>query len=226
MEIVMLIIAVVALVLAGTAYWRAGGQRDLETLREKQKELSEVLLLVVEEAYEASRQTLQQTTEGLRTLKAEAIEGLEQEVERATQQLQALERRLADAMKAARDTTAAAAHKAQRALRLRVQRLEARGSLLYAKGCAVLANRWANKGEFLRAEKRLDEATALLALARETLRADHAYDEQFEIVKRSLAEATGAVRAKAQDARQRIDNVLAETNKLLGALELDETKAG
>ena len=226
MENAAIIIAIIGLILAGMAYWRAGGQRDLEMLREKQTELGEVLLFAIEEAYEASRQSLQQTAEGLRNLKAEAIEGLEQEVERATQQLQALERRLAETTKTARDTTAALAHKAERALRLRVHRLEARGSLLYAKGCAVLANRWANQGEFLRAEKRLDEATALLALARETLRADHAYDEQFETVKHSLAEATGAVRAKAQDARQRIDNVLAETNKLLRALESDETNAG
>ena len=224
METVTLMIAIVSLVLAGFAYWRPGGWRDLELLHDKQRELSEVLLLAVEEAYEASRQTLLQTAESLRNLKDEAIEGLEQELERATQQLEALERRLAEATKSARDTTIAVAQKAERALRLRVHRIEARGSLLYAKGCVVLASRWANKGELLRAEKRLDEAVALLALARETLRADHSYDEQFETVKRSLAEATGAVRAKSQDVRPRIESVLAETNKLLAALESGETK--
>jgi cellobiose-specific phosphotransferase system component IIA len=225
METTALVIAVISLVLAGMAYWRAGGQRDLELLRAKQQELTETLLLAIEEAYEASRQTLRQTAEGLRLLKDEAIEGLEQQVERATQQLQELERRLEAAAKAARDTTLAAAQKAERALRVRVHRLEARGSLLYAKGCAVLAIRWARKEEFDRAEKRLDEATALLALARETLRADHAYDAQFDIVKRTLADATTAVREKAQDVRQRIEHVLAETDKLLGSLESDETKA-
>ena len=221
-----IIISVASLVLAGVAYWRAGGKRDLELLREKQKELAEALLLAVEEAYEASRQTLHQTAEGLRQLKDEAVEGLEQQIERAQQQLQALERRLEQTAKAARDNTVAAAQKAERVLRVSVRRLEARGSLLYAKACAVLANRWANKGEFLRAEKRLDEATALLALARETLRADHAYDEQLEVVKCALAEATTAVREKAQDVRKRIENVLAETDKLLGSLESDENKAG
>jgi len=221
-----LIISVASLVLAGVAYWRSGGKRDLELLREKQKELADVLLLAVEEAYEASRQTLRQTAEGLRNLKDEAVEGLEQQIERAQQQLQALERRLEQTAKAARDNTVAAAQKAERALRLRVHRLEARGSLLYAKASAVLAQRWANKGEFLRAEQRLDQATAMLALARETLRADHAYDEQLEVVKHSLAEATTAVRAKAQDVRQRIEHVLAETDKLLGSLESDENKAG
>jgi hypothetical protein len=225
MELIAFIIAIIALALAGVAWWRAGGKRDIELLREKQKELTDVLLLAVEEAYEASRQTLRQTADGLRVLKAEAVEGLEQQLERAQQQLQALERRLEETAKSARQTTLAAAQTAERAIRLRVRRLEARGSLLYAKASAVLAQRWANKGELVRAEQRLDQATALLALARETLRADHAYDEQLEIVKRALAEATTAVRAKAQDIRQRIEQVLTETDKLLGALESDESKA-
>ncbi len=225
MEITALIIAIIALALAGIAYWRAGGQRDLETLRAKQKELTDVVLLAIEQAYEESRQTLRQTADSLRLLKEEAIEGLEQQIERAAQQLQTLERRLEESLNNARASTLSVAHNAERTLRLRVRRLEARGSLLYAKASAVLAQRWAGKGELIRAEQRLDQATALLALARETLRADHAYDEQFEIVKRALAEATTAVRAKAQDVRQRIEHVLTETDKLLGALESDETKA-
>jgi hypothetical protein len=49
----------------------------------------------------------------------------------------------------------------------------------------------------------------------ELLREDH----------RELAEATTAVRAKAQDLQQRIEHALAETDKLLGSLESDETKA-
>lgn len=225
MEIATLILAIIALALAAVAYWRAGGRRDLETLRAKQKELTEALLFVIEEMYEESRQALRQTADGLRQLKSEALEELDQQIDRATQQLWALERRLEEGLKSARQSAMTTAHSIERGLRRRVRRIEARGSLLFAKSAALLAIRWARKEEFDRAEKRLDEATALLALARETLRADHAYDEQLEIVKRSLAEATIAVRQKAQDARQRIERVLAETDKLLGALESDETKA-
>jgi cellobiose-specific phosphotransferase system component IIA len=219
-----LIIAIISLLFASVAYWRSCSKRDLELLRAKQEELTESLLLVVEQAYDASRQTLRQTAEGLHHLKDEAVEGLEQPLERAQQQLQGLERRLEETAKVARDTPVAAAQKAERSLRVRVYRLEARGSLLYAKASGVLAIRWANNGDFARAEQRLDQATALLALARETLRADHAYDEQFEVVKRSLAEATSAVRAKGQDVRQRIDQVLADADKIVGTLEADETK--
>jgi membrane-associated HD superfamily phosphohydrolase len=225
METVTLIIAVISLALAGVAYWRAGGRRDLAALHTKQKELTDALLFVIEELYEESRQSLRQTADGFRQLKTEAIEELDQQLDRATHQLQALERRLEEGLKSARDSAMLTAHSIERGLRRRVRRIEARGSLLYAKAAAVLAIRWARKAEFDRAEKRLDEATALLALARETLRADHAYDAQFDIVKRTLAEATTAVREKAQDTRQRIEHVLAETDKLLGALEADETKA-
>jgi hypothetical protein len=225
MEITALIIAVVGLILAAVAYWRIGGRDDIELLRDKQRELADAFLFMIEDAYEESRQALRQTADGLRQLKAEAVEGLEQQIERATQQLHALEQRLANGLKSARNSTLSVARSVERALRVRVHRLEARGSLLYAKASATLAIRWSNKAEFQRAEKRLDEATSLLALARETFRADHAYDEQLEVVKCSLAEATTAVRARAQDARQRIEQVLTETDKLLTALGSDEQQA-
>lgn len=236
MGIATLVIAIVGLVMAVLAWWRAGGRQDvgaarkrldeeIEQLRAAQSQLGEVFLLAIEEAYEESRETLQQTAEGMRQLKNEAIDGLGQELERITEQLRGLQRRLEDDLKSARNTTLAAAQGVERSLRRRVHRVQARGSLLYAKGAAMLAVRWARKKEFLRAEKRLDEATALLALARETLRADHAYDEQFEDVKRALAEATGAVRGQEQDVPQRIEHVLTETDKLLGALETEERQA-
>lgn len=236
MGLAALVIAIIGLVMAVLAWWRAGGKQDVEVaqkrlneeseqLRAVHRELSEVFLFAIEGAYEESRETLQQTAEGMRQLKDEAFEGLGQELERITEQLRALQRRLDEGLKSARETTLATAQAIERSLRRRVHRMQARGSLLYAKGAATLAIRWARKEEFQRAEKRLDEATALLALARETLRADHAYDEQFEDVKRALAEATGAVRGQEQDVPQRIEHVLTETDTLLGALETEERQA-
>src|SRR5207249_5917400 len=159
------VIAVISLVLAGVAYWRAGGKRDIESaraklaeelehLRLKQGELTEAFLLAIEEAYADSRQVLHQTAEGLRHLKEEAVEGLEQQVERTMRQLAALEQRLAESAKSAHASTLATARSVELAIRRRVHRLEARGSLLYAKADVVLAIRWARKEEFQRAEKR------------------------------------------------------------------------
>lgn len=231
-----IVIAVISLALAGIAYWRAGGQRDVAVAREriahelaairaKQKEFDEAFLVAVEEAYAQNRQTLQQTAEGLRQLQDQAIAGLADPINRAMEQLHALEQQLAAGLKSARASTLATAQSVEVLLRRRVHRLEARGSVLYAKAEAVLADNWAQKQEFQVAEKRLDEATVLLALARETLRGDYAYYEQFEIVKRALTEATAGVRAAAPAARPRIAHVVAETDALLGALERDEQQA-
>jgi len=225
MDILALSIALLSLALAGIAYWRAGGQRDVEHLRAKQKELTDALLFVVEEMYEESRLSLRQTADGLQQLKAEAIREIEQQLDRAIQHLAGLEKHLEDGLKSARTTALTTTHEIERTLRRRVRRLEARGSLLFANAAAALAIRHAHNGELPRAEQRLDEATALLALARETLRSDHAYDDQFTAVKQSLATAINAVRLQAQDIQQRIEHVLAETDQLVGALEADETKA-
>lgn len=225
MEVVAIVIAIVSLALASVAYWRAGGRRDLDLWRAKQQEISETLLVALEEAYAASRQTLRQTAEGLRMLKDEAIEEVTAQVERTAQQLETLESRLAEGVQAVRASTLSAAHGMERTLRLRVRRLEARGSLLYAKASVILARRWAGRGELVRAEQRLDQATALVALARETLRGDHAYDTPFEKVKNALAEATAAVREKSENLQNRIEQVVVEMDHLLSALETAESNA-
>lgn len=225
MEWIALFVAFCSLVIAALAWWRAGGRRDWQQLHAKQKELTETLLFLLEETYEQSRLSLRQTADGLQQLKAEAIDEVNQQLERASEQLSALEQRLEEGLRSVRSTALATAHRIEAALRRRVRRIEARGSLLFAKAAAVLAIRHAKAGELQRAEKRLDEATALLALARETMRADHAYDAQFDIVRRTLADAINAVRARAQDIRQQIEKVLAETDKLVNALESDERAA-
>jgi len=225
MEWIALLISLISLAVAALAWWRAGGQRDLDQVRAKQKELTDTLLFLLEDAYEQSRLSLRQTAEGLQQLKSEAIDEVAQQLHRATQQLAALEQHLEEGLKTARTSALVTAHRVEVELRRRVRRIEARGSLLFAKAAAVLAIRHTRAGELPRAEKRLDEATALLALARETMRADHAYDEQFDLLKRTLAEAINAVRAQAQDIRQHIERVLAETDKLVGALESDEHAA-
>ncbi len=83
-----LVIALISLALASVAYWRSGGkqdvqsiqtslQRELETLRAKQKELVESASQSLAAAYDRSRQRLAATRENLRKQKEEAVEGLE-----------------------------------------------------------------------------------------------------------------------------------------------------
>ncbi len=108
---------------------------------------------------------------------------------------------------------------------MRVRRVEARATLLQAKAKATRAVGVAGKRDFLRAEQLLEQATGLLRNARETLGDDHAYDQLLDAVKLALREATTAVRAQAEDVRKKIEQVLADTDRLVSTLESDEAKA-
>ena len=227
-----LVISLVSLCLASVAYWRSGGKQDVqalgrevEALRAKQKELAESVAQSVAAAYERSRKRLQVAREQLRQLKDEAVEGLEQHIKQAQEQLEALAQRLEDGAKSAKHATVAAARSVEEGIALRVRRVEARATLLQAKAKATRAVGVAGKRDFLRAEQLLEQATGLLRNARETLGDDHAYDQLLDAVKLALREATTAVRTQAEDVRKKIEQVLADTDRLVSTLEADEAKS-
>jgi ElaB/YqjD/DUF883 family membrane-anchored ribosome-binding protein len=236
MNTLTLIISLMSLALAATAYWRAGGkqgverarleiQRDIERLSATQKELAESVAQNIAAAYEASRERLEHAREVLRQTKDDAVQGLEQQIKRAQEHLDALAQRLEEGARSAKDATVIAARNAEQAIALRVRRIEARTMLLRAKAKASRAVGAAGKQEFERADELLKEATELLRTARTTLAEDHAYDQLFDTMKNSLREATTAVREHAQNVRQKIEQVLTDTDNLVRNLELDEQKA-
>lgn len=231
-----LIIALISLGLASVAYWRSGGkqdvqnfqaslQRDMEVLRAKQNELVESASQTLAAAYDRSRQRLAVARENLRRLNEEAVEGLQKQVKLAQEQLGALAKRLEETARAAKDATVSAARSAEEAIALRVRRIEARVTLMQAKAKATHAQSVAAKRQFEHADQLLTEAAALLRDARETLGDDHAYDAQLDAIKGSLRDATQAVRAQAEDIHNRIEHVLADTEKIVSTLEEDETNA-
>jgi uncharacterized phage infection (PIP) family protein YhgE len=231
-----LILSILSLALASTAYWRAGGKQDVETARAvidrkieelsaKQKEFVESASQSIAAAYEASRQRLQAAREAIRQTKEEAVEDLEQQLKRAQEQLDALAQRLEEGARSAKEATVAAARSVEEGIALRVRRVEARTKLLHAKAKTTLAVTAAEKLDFLKAEERLEEATDLLRTARAILADDHAYDELLDKMKASLRDATAAVKAKAEDVRKKLDQVLTDTDRLVGSLESDEAKA-
>lgn len=225
-----LILGVISLALASVAYWRSGGQQDvkkwsaeLEALRVKQKELAESVAQSLAAAYEQSRQRLAAARETLRREKEETVEGLEKQLKLAQEQLEALARRLEEAAKAAKDATVSAAQTAEEAIAERARRIEARATLLKAKSKAKRAVTAAEKKEFDRADQLLDEATELLRSARQMLGDDRAYDHLLDNMKLALRNATTAVRVRAEDVRKKIDQALADSDRLVGQLESDET---
>jgi len=236
MDTLAIIISLVSLAFAVTAYWRAGGkqdieharleiEREIESLRTKQKELVESIAENITATYEASRKRLQHAREVLRQATEEAVEGLEQQIERARAQLEALTQQLEEAARSARDTTITSARDVEQAIAVRVRRVEARMMLLHAKAKTLRAVGAAGVHELPRAEELLEEAAELLRTARATLADDHAYDELFDNVKGALRDATMAVRTRAEDIRRKIEQVLSATDHLVGSLESDEQKA-
>ncbi len=212
-----LVISLASLVLGATAYWRAGGKQDIQALGR--------VAQAIAASYDKSRQRLQIARNHLRQLKEEAVEGLEKQVQLAQEQLETLARRLEEGAKSAKDATVAAARKVEEAIALRVRRIEARATLLQAKAKASRAVSSAAKKDFERADQLLQDATELLQSARETLGDDHAYDQLLDAMKLALREATTAVRAHAEDVRQKIEQVLTDTDRIVSSLESDEDQA-
>ena len=211
------VISLTSLVLATTAYWRAGGKQDIQALGRVARAIAA--------SYDKSRQRLQIARNHLRQLKEQAVEGLEKQVQLAQEQLETLARRLEEGAKSAKDATVAAARKVEEAIALRVRRIEARATLLQAKAKASRAVSSAAKKDFERADQLLEDATELLQSARETLGDDHAYDQLLDAMKLALREATTAVRAHAEDVRQKIEQVLTDTDRIVSSLESDEDQA-
>lgn len=218
-------ISTLSLILSLTAYWRAGGRQDVDRLRREAEALRVNQREAVASAFRTSRERLRATQAELRTLEQGTATALAAQVERAQKQLDALSARLEAAALAAKDATASAAEQSQQSITRRVRQLQAGVTLLLAKSEAMRAVDAANERDFVEAERRLEDATELLQRAREKLGEDAAYDEDLMTAKRSLREATNAVRNHAADTRQRIEQVLSDTNKLVDSLQSAEALA-
>ena len=131
------VISLTSLVLATTAYWRAGGKQDIQALGR--------VAQAIAASYDKSRQRLQIARNHLRQLKEEAVEGLEKQVQLAQDQLETLARRLEEGAKSAKDATATAARNVEQAIALRVRRIEARTMLLRPKPRPLALSAWLRK---------------------------------------------------------------------------------
>jgi uncharacterized protein YpiB (UPF0302 family) len=225
-------LSLVSFVLAAIAYWRSGGKNDakklrqeVDVLRAKQKEFAESASQAVAAAFANSRQRLEDTRTHLRRLNQEAREQLQKRIKRAEEQLESLATRLEAAAQSVKNATVGAARDLEESIVRRVHRMEARARLLEAWDKAEKAVILADKQRFDDAEQLLDEAVELLRSARQTLNDDHAYDEQLDVVKKGLRTASLAVQNRAADARQKIEEVMTETDRVVCALESDEEKA-
>ncbi len=233
MDKLSLVLALVALIVGGTGYWRSGGKQDVayarqeieeevQVLRAKQRELVENVSAATTAAYKQGRTSMKRAGERLAELRKEAGESLQRQIDTASAQIDKLQQRVTNGMEAMKDTTIAAARDAQVAVTKRIHRMEARVDILRAKRKINDALERADEAKFEKAEQRLEEAVALIKDARQTLGDDHAYESKLDTVAESLREAVVAVKAKAEDVKARIEQVVAESDTLISALEADE----
>jgi len=107
---VTLVLAILALLLGGVAYWRSGGEQDvalvneqvkqdIDTLRAKQQALETHAADSIRAGYNRSRVTLKRTRQRLGDLETAAAEGSKAEVEQAKKDLDTLEKDVADGAK-------------------------------------------------------------------------------------------------------------------------------
>jgi len=235
MDRLALVLAILALLLGGVSYWRSGGMEDVayarqevgatvEQLEAKQKELVELASASMRSVYERSQQRMQQLNDSITESRKGAGEALTRQLNQATEQLDKLQRRVADAMETAKESTIASARNTQDLLMKQVARMDARVSILEARWNIDRAVARAEDGDFEAAESKLEEAVVELREARAKLAEDREFDAELDALRNSLQEAVAAVKSKAQDYRARIEQVVDDTDRLVAAF--DEQAAG
>jgi hypothetical protein len=137
--------------------------------------------------------------------------------------LKTSQKELAESM--SQNSASSSAQNIEEGLAVRVRRVEARSLLLRVKTKVNRAISAAAHEEFFRAEELLEDGTELLRGARETLVDDSAYDQSFEEIRNAMRDAVGTVKMRALDVRRRMEQVLAEADHIVDALESDEQMA-
>ncbi|WAS99361.1 hypothetical protein [Nannocystis punicea] len=229
-----LAVSAFSIALALFAYWRAGGKQDaaashaeiraaVDSLREKQTELVDHTRGSLDAAYQNSRDRLTRLREVVRSEKDRAEAEIRTQLDRAEADVNRLVSTVELESRKIRDSSIGSAEQAQRALSVRVRTVEGRVALLRAKAKTRRAETLAEGREYDQALRVLVEATDLLDQAQERLPRE--YDPTVAALRGALHEALASVQNQAVDIRERLDEVVRQTNSLVRTLESDESAA-
>lgn len=236
MDKLALVIAAIALLIGGIGYWRSGGAEDVAVARDKletavekleatQREIVDDVSTTMRSVYEGTQVRMQRFADSITETRKEAGEALAKQLDRASQQLAALQRGVADGLASIKDTTLTLARQTQDSLVRRVNRMEARVAILQARWKIDKSVELADKLEFDSAERKLQEAVMLIKDARQALGEDGEYEAKLDAMRDSLEVAVSSVKAKAENIRAKIDQVISDTDKLVAAFESNEQLA-
>lgn len=167
--------------------------------------------------YDAFMSRIARTKISLADTRAGAPDELRERIDRISQELEEI------ALEARRDLgrihePTRRAHVRYEELLRHMQRLEARAQLLEVNSEIVRAQRLANQSEFVAAEELLEAAASRMRDIRTTLgRGDS--DPAFAEIMSTLQDALRAVRNRAENTRRKLQDVMTETDALLGTFE-------
>ncbi len=229
MDVIALAVSIVALLLSVVAYWRAGGWADLicvrkelrdeiDVLRNKQRQLVDSVRQSIRHTYDDLTERIDRAEQRLVLMKDVMVDGIEMPIRLAIEQLKAARDCIQDRTAKMEDVAVDASRRAQQSVVQHVHRLEARVAMLGAEADTFRARRLANDTEFEKAEELMHDALAKVRDAEKLLQNDHVFDDAIRQLLDSIREALTAVRTNADDARQRLDKVMAESESLVAEL--------
>jgi chromosome segregation ATPase len=236
MAAVAFFISCLSLILAAVAYWRSGGQRDVESLRQELRREIESLRerqhLLADQLAQRLRAGYEQSQAHINRLQSRLAEARREATAEVVARIDALSRRLSELAKKADDGLERLKHEvtremqsAEAGLEREIRRLEADAQILIVRSQMMKAERHAKKGEFSEAEKLLENAVTKTNQIRTVVAGDAVEERALDEVNDALVEAIRRVRSKAESFRREIERVVATSESLLTSLQARERKA-
>jgi predicted transcriptional regulator len=209
-------------VLALVAYWRSGGRDDLDVVRRKQQLVLDELSRRTRRGLEDSLARVTRAQQRLAELRTEAASNVHESMDGLSRELANIKRDTEVTLVKLKTEVTSGAQAAQESLGKRVRHIEGSIRILMARAEIRAAEELADAGRFVEAEDLLEDAVAKVREGRMRLADEGGEEPAFEPVIETLHEAIRSVRARAEDHKNQIDNVLSASDYLLASLRARE----
>jgi hypothetical protein len=220
-----LFLSVASVVLATIAYWRSGGQGDVDAVRDGHEVMIDELRRATRRRFEECLARVTRADRRLAALRIDAAAVVHDAIDAVARELGEMKH---DAEIALADLDAGVtrgAPAAQEALAKRVLYIEGSIRVLTARAEIRAAERLADRGKFAPAEDMLEDAIAKVREARLRLD-DETAQPAFGPVIETLHQAIRSVRTRAADHSRQIDSALSASDSLLASLRSHERFEG
>lgn len=181
------------------------------------KMIADDLVSKIKQDYDTFMSRIARVKINLADTRAGAPEEQRERIDRINQELEEIEREARRDLGRIQEPTEHTHARHEELLR-GIRRLEARAQLVEVKSEIVRAQRLASQSEFVAAEELLETAASRMREIRATLGRGQ-QDPAFVEIVTALQDALRAVRNRAENTRRKLQDVLSETDSLLGTFE-------